>query len=93
MARFLDSLDRVEFVMELERQFDVDLPDDVVQLGVALTVGDIWRAAFWSQTGGHPPDGEVVPPRDPRWAPFIRLVAKMCDLSPADVHWGTRPFG
>lgn len=36
-----DSLDTVEMVMEIEEQFDVFIPDDLVEL--VRTVGDMWR--------------------------------------------------
>jgi hypothetical protein len=88
-----DSLDRVEFVLGLESQFNVDVPDDVVQdLMVGRTVGEMWQVFVRLRTGRQPLPISGPPVEDPLWAPFVGLIARACGMSQADIHWDTRPF-
>ena len=88
-----DSLDYVEFIMGLEEQFDVDVSQEVaLGFGVGSTVGEMWQTLVQLQTGRTPPPMSGPPHDDPLWERFVGLIAGTCGMSPADVHWDTRPF-
>ena len=84
----MDSLDRVEFVMELEREFGVDVSDgSAMAIAGDPTLGDIWRALRRLQ-GAPVPEGTAPPITDPTWRRLARLTGAPVD----DVRWTDRPF-
>jgi hypothetical protein len=88
----MDSLDRVEFVMALEQDFGVDLPDaDAEALGTDPTLGAIWRTLRRLQ--GAPVSEAATPPAsDPTWRRLAQLAARILDVPVDDVRWTDRPF-
>jgi hypothetical protein len=88
----MDSLDQVEFVMALERDFGVDLPEaDAEALGAGPTLGAIWRMLRRLQ--GAPVSEVVTPPvSDPTWRQLARLAARVMGVPVDDVRWTDRPF-
>jgi hypothetical protein len=83
MAR--DSLDLVEFMMDLEVQFGFNISDnDAERLGITTSVGDFYRVI----TGK---DGRPAPD-DPTWSRLATMVAKLMETEVNDVTWETRPF-
>ncbi|HWZ57820.1 MAG TPA: hypothetical protein VNW46_02500 [Gemmatimonadaceae bacterium] len=72
--------------MDFEKQFHMDVPDDVLgTLNTRSTVGDAWQVLVR-------PGTEQSALAAPRWATFVGLIARMCDMPPTDVHWDTQPF-
>ncbi|AHG92920.1 hypothetical protein J421_5385 (plasmid) [Gemmatirosa kalamazoonensis] len=89
----MDSLERVEFVMELEREFGLDLGDrDVEALGSAPMLADVWRTLRRLQ--GAPVGEDDMPlAADPTWRRLARVVARCMAMPLDDVRWTDRPFG
>jgi hypothetical protein len=88
-----DSLDHVEFIMGLEKEFGVDESHEVaLGLGVGSTVGEMWQVLVQLRTGRAPQPMSGPPHGDPLWVPFVGFIASVCDMLPTDVHWDTRPF-
>ena len=85
----MDSLDRVEFVMELEREFGVDVSD-----GDAAnpTLGDIWHALRRLQ-GAQVAEGTPPPVADTTWRRLAQFAARRTGVPVDDVQWTDRPFG
>ena len=87
-----DSLDLIEFVMDLEK-LGLELPDeDVVRLSRDSTVGDIYRMLAARQAGVEPQSVARPEPYDPLWLRLVSAVAQLRQVSPTTVGWDTRPF-
>lgn len=85
----MDSLDIVEFVMDIEKEFGTSIPDTV---GSAFephaSLADVWRAVVVAQTGREP--SGPPPAYDPTWVRLRRLAATHLDLPLDDVNATTR---
>ncbi len=85
MAR--DSLDIVEFVMELEREFGTEFLSesfDRIRPYTDITVGTIYSSLTRSSS--------IPTPRDPEWHRLAVIVARFLTIPVDDVTWDTRPF-
>lgn len=80
-----DSLDAVEFFMELEKEFNVELSDsDAEGIDLSITVGEIYRLMTHSEARPAP--------EEPTWRHLALFVAKFANLRPENVRWDTRPL-
>jgi hypothetical protein len=89
----MDSLDSVEFVMQLEREFGVDLPDrEAEALSPGMSLAAVWRLLRRQQ--GAPVGEDTVPPAsDPTWRRLAGVVARITETPVDDVRWQDRLFG
>ena len=76
------GLDVVELVMDIEREFSVELPDD--RLNGVRTVGELY--ALVAEMAG---EGWPVPPTtgDAHWQQFTRRVVRDLGVEPERVTW------
>ncbi len=88
----MDSLDAVELVMDVEREFSIDLPDEEAERLARGTLGDLWRLAVRVRTGAEPPAGPP-PAGDRTWRRIVRLVAARSGMPADDVRWDAPAFG
>ena len=80
----MDSLDLVEFWMEIEAEFDVSLSQSE-RVGMSLTtLGAVWKAIVTTRTGVEV-DGPP-PMADPTWLHLRRFAAERLKLPLADVN-------
>jgi hypothetical protein len=77
MPRALDSLDFVEVIMAVERQFRIDLPDHATAELHLGSAADLWRLVRRTQNGPTAP--KDPPPNDPLWLKVRQLVARAHD--------------
>ena len=87
-----DSLDLIEFVMDLEKLGLELADDDVVRLTRESTVGDIYRMLAARQAGVEPQSVGRPEPYDPLWLRLVSAVAQLRHVSATMVGWDTRPF-
>ncbi|HZS58358.1 MAG TPA: hypothetical protein VFA43_03745 [Gemmatimonadaceae bacterium] len=80
-----DSLDAVEFFMDLERDFNVDISESSAErIGPSISVGEMY--GIIAGTDVRPEPG------DPTWRRLVLYVAKYMAVPADDVGWDTRPF-
>ena len=80
----MDSLDIVEFLMDVESEFEVSLPNTGSGVfGPQSTLSDMWRALVVAQTGNVSPP--VPRANDPTWLRLQRLAAERFGLPLDDV--------
>ena len=80
----MDSLDIVEFLMDIESEFGVSLPSSAGSVfAPQSTLSDVWRALIGGQTGKVPPP--VPPVNDPTWLRLQRLAAERFGMPLDDV--------
>jgi hypothetical protein len=80
----MDSLDIVEFVMELETEFGIALPTSAgFAFAPQTRLADVWRAIVFAQSGSEP--SGLPSPSDPVWLRLRRLAALRFDMPLDDV--------
>jgi hypothetical protein len=90
----MDSLDLVEIVMEVEKVFELDLPDDEVnRLTATSTLVDLWRLVVRASGRELPESSAAPPPGDPTWLRLRVVVADTLGVAPDDVEpdWPLMP--
>lgn len=90
----MDSLYVVEIVMETEKIFELDLPDEEVErLTATATLADLWRLVMRASGRASLEPGASPPSGDATWTRLRVLVAQRLGVAPDDVEpdWRLMP--
>ncbi len=89
----MDSLDRVEFLMNLEEDFGAELTQADWLVFERGTVGEAFRVFVRLRTGIDPSNLTAAPEGDGLWQEFVRMIARLRPPNSGPVRWDEPLYG